>query len=228
MNITFISDTHSLHDSIDMPLNGDVICHCGDLSNIGTAREVDNFMRWYSELDPPYKILIAGNHDISAEKARDRFLKSIPDNIIYLENNPVEINGVKFWGSPVTPEFGIGWAFNRKRGEDIKQIWDDIPDDTDVLLTHGPPYGVGDGIIMADVGEDPHKGCEELMTRVDKVRPKIHAFGHIHEARSIYHDPEKDVAFLNCSIVSRFMKVVNNPIKVNIDPETKETKLVEK
>lgn len=228
MNITFISDTHNRHEGIDMPLDGDVICHCGDFSNLGFFRRIEEFMEWFSELNAPHKILIAGNHDLSVEENPERFKKYIPDNVTYLENTFVTIDGVKFWGSPITPAFGNGWAFNRQRGSDIRKVWEEIPRDTDVLLTHGPPYGVGDKAFRTFPGEDPHRGCEELIAKVTEVGPKVHAFGHIHEARTVYHDPEKDTAFVNCSIVNLYQDPVNNPVKVFINPDTKETRLIDK
>jgi len=92
----------------------------------------------------------------------------------------VIIEGVKFYGSPWQPRF-FDWAFNLDRGEEIKKKWDLIPMDTDVLITHGPPYGILD---LTHEGEKV--GCEELMKAVLRVQPKIHIFGHIHEAYGEY------------------------------------------
>lgn len=226
--ITFISDTHTLHNRIDMPLHGDIICHTGDFSNRGFFFNIDDFLNWFSDLDYDYKIMIAGNHDTSVETKSEEFLSKIPDNVIYLENDFTIVNGIKIWGSPVTPTFGVGWAFNRDRGEDIRRVWDGIPGDTDIVLTHGPPHGFGDKILRPDPGEDPHRGCEELLAAIHRLNPCIHAFGHIHEGRTVYHDMENDIAYINSSIVDSSLKPVNNPIHVGVDSETKETFLIDR
>jgi len=97
----------------------------------------------------------------------------------YLENSGVEIDGVKFWGSPWQPEF-FNWAFNLPRGRRLAEIWALIPDDTEVLITHTPPYGILDRV---DSGE--HVGCEDLRRALQRVKPKVHVFGHIHEDRGV-------------------------------------------
>jgi len=87
----------------------------------------------------------------------------------------VEIEGVRFWGSPWQPWF-FDWAFNLERGEEIRAKWELIPDDTEVLITHGPPQGHGD---MTSRGEGA--GCADLLARIRQVKPRYHLFGHIHE-----------------------------------------------
>ncbi|MFN8395634.1 MAG: metallophosphoesterase [Bacteroidia bacterium] len=122
------------------------------------------------------------------------------DNVIYLNDSGVEIEGVKIWGSPIQPWF-FDWAFNRQRGADIAKHWALIPEDTDILVTHGPPYGILD---RTDDGK--LVGCEELIKVVERIRPKIHVFGHIHEAHgSLIKD---GTHYVNASILNlRYMRV---------------------
>lgn len=228
MNITFISDTHTCHRQIQMPMSGDVICHCGDMTNFGSSRVVKDFAEWFDELDFDYKIFIAGNHDLSAETKKDKFLKKIPEDIIYLENEGVVINGIKFWGSPVSPHTIQAWAFAKERGEEIRAYWDMIPEDTDVLLTHGPPYGVGDETSTPQEGEDPHRGCKDLLEVVQNVKPFIHSFGHIHEGRTVYDDKRNNIAYINASVVNKAREVVNDPIKVFLNKDDEEIYLIDK
>ena len=123
----------------------------------------------------------------------------------YLDDSGCEIEGIRFWGSPITPEF-CNWAFMREP-RDIGRHWDAIPDDTDVLITHGPPHGILD--------QCPDSvGCEQLLEAVKRVGPKVHAFGHIHEGHGIL---EKDgTTFVNASIMDGRYRPVNAPIGVEV------------
>jgi len=116
-------------------------------------------------------------------------------DIIYLNDTGTTIEGLKIWGSPVQPEF-FNWAFNRERGEDICKHWDLIPDDTDILITHGPAFGILDRVL-----EGEYVGCSDLLKKIKQIKPKIHAFGHIHEA---YGQCEEDgTTFINACNVNR-------------------------
>src|SRR5690625_1620059 len=143
MKIVAISDTHGRHADIVFP-KGDMLIHAGDVSSRGTRTQVADFIDWFARQPHKYKIFIAGKHDFFLEQADVQEIKElIPEGIIYLNDSGVEIEGIKFWGSPVTPWF-YNWAFNRDRGEEIKQHWDLIPDDIRVLITHGPPSRILD------------------------------------------------------------------------------------
>jgi len=209
MKITFFSDTHTHHDDIVFP-EADVLVCTGDFTNIGSLADVEDFCSFMLKQPHEYKIVIAGNHDFCFEnkfKSDAEHLLKLA-GVIYLNDSGCIINGFKFWGSPVQPYFG-NWAFNRQRGTDIKKHWDLIPQDTNILLTHGPAYGILD---MCDHGE--RVGCRELLKRIDEVRPKIHAFGHIHEG---YGKLElKDIIFINSSILDETYTIRNEPITVEI------------
>lgn len=120
MQIIAISDTHGKHRHLSVP-EGDVLIHAGDISGSGRKDQVVDFMEWFTEQNHPHKIFIAGNHDFFFERAGlEEICSIIPKSIIYLNDSGIEINGIKFWGSPITPWFN-SWAFNRNRGADIKQ-----------------------------------------------------------------------------------------------------------
>lgn len=176
MRIVCISDTHSLHRQIEVP-DGDLLIHAGDCLGVGTLDELEDLDHWFSELPHPHKILIAGNHDwcFQDEPAEARALVR---HAHYLQDSPLELNGLKFWGSPWTPVF-FNWAFNLTRGEAIAERWARIPEDTDVLITHGPPAGILDRIDSPTGTVRP--GCEALAERVAQLAPTLHVFGHIHE-----------------------------------------------
>lgn len=199
MRIVLISDTHNQHDGLALP-DGDILIHSGDFSGRGRVDEVQRFMDWFGRRPHRHKVLIAGNHDFLAEKDPTAFAQMIPDNVTYLNDSGVEIEGLKIWGSPIQPWF-FDWAFNRQRGAEIAKHWALIPEDTDILVTHGPPYGILD---KTDDGK--LVGCEELIKVVERIRPKVHVFGHIHEAHgSLVKD---GTHFVNASVLNlRYMLV---------------------
>ena len=211
MDITFISDTHTKHKSFSQVLNkgGDVIVCCGDVTSTGEEAELKKFADWYDALPFTYKILIAGNHDFIFEQRPTLARRILGDkSIIYLENEEVMIDGLKFYGSPVTPLFN-NWAFNKQRGAEIKSYWDKIPADTDVLITHGPPFRILDAISLG-----LHVGCETLKETVFRIKPNIHAFGHVHEAYGTKNT--EGIYFINASLVNEKYQPVNKPVTVNI------------
>lgn len=173
MRLVAISDTHQRHSEISLP-PGDVLIHAGDWTHRGRPNECLTFLKWFASQEHAHKILICGNHELTDSPAK--MAQEIGD-IHYLENSSVTINGVKFYGSPQTPEF-FNWAYMTKSDEERKQVWSKIPLDTGVLITHGPPRDILDLCGSGNVG-DP------VLARyvADAVRPQAHIFGHIHEGR---------------------------------------------
>lgn len=183
-----------------------MIIHAGDISKRGTQSEVVDFLDWYQSPQFKHKIFIAGNHDFFFEQNNAEMIHDIiPKEIIYLNDSGIQIDGIRFWGSPVSPRF-FDWAFNRDRGADIKAHWDLIPPKTDILITHGPPYNILDQTLRGDI-----VGCEDLFEAVERTRPRVHVFGHIHEA---YGEVEKSgTKFINASVLDVRYKLVNSPIE---------------
>ena len=199
-----ISDTHGQHQHLTLP-QGDVLLHAGDISSRGKKSEIVDFIKWFEATNYKYKVFIAGNHDFYFEKESSEEIESIiPSSIIYLNDSFTIVEGIKIWGSPITPWF-YDWAFNRHRGEEIKKYWDLIPADTDMLITHGPVFGILDKTQAAK-----NVGCEELLKAVNIIQPKIHLCGHIHEAYGMRHVDE--TTFINASVLNVNYKLVNSPI----------------
>lgn len=210
MKIVCISDIHNKQKHINMP-EGDVVVCTGDISSRGYDHELKNFIKWYSKLPYKRKVLICGNHDIGAEiEFSTEFKEWCKDaGIDYLENSEVTIDGVKFYGSPVTPTFGVGWAWNVDRDR-IKKYWEAIPSDTGVLLTHGPPYSILDRAFYTN----DNVGCYHLFKKVFETKPKLHVFGHIHEQ---YGTRVIDgITFVNACICNLGYTPSNAPIVVEI------------
>jgi Icc-related predicted phosphoesterase len=203
LRIILISDTHEQHEQVFVP-PCDVLIHAGDLTYRGSPAATDMAIQWLDKQPAKYVVMIAGNHDWFFQKhpyAARELLH--PTRIAYLENEAVIIKGVKFWGSPITPTF-MDWAFNCDRA-DIFKYWDMIPDDTDVLITHGPPLSILDTPRL----NDEHCGDYDLRVALKRVKPAVHVFGHIHGGYGTREiEPTK---FYNASVVNEAYKVRNAP-----------------
>lgn len=209
MKILFLSDTHSQHRKLKNLPQADMVIHGGDVSRSGKDHEVEDFINWFSRLDYQYKIFIAGNHDFYFENETiNRIQKMLPPNAHYLCDSGVVIEGINFWGSPVTPTF-FNWAFNRDRGKEITKHWDKIPQNTDVLITHGPPLGILD---QNDTRQNV--GCENLLSKLQSIKPQYHLFGHIHEAYGTHQTAQ--TTFVNGCILDESYLIANKPVLMNI------------
>lgn len=195
-----------MHERLVLP-EGDLIIHSGDVSGNGTFREVLNFLQWFSQLPYKSKVFIAGNHDFAFEKKMIP-ITELPEGVTYLEDSIVTIDNLKIYGSPYTPEF-LNWAFMKKRGAQIRKVWDNIPSNVDILVTHGPPLMIRD-----QTTQGRHQGCEDLLFKVKQVKPLLHVFGHIHEAYGI--EEQFGTRFINASVLDQHYQMVNTPIVVDI------------
>ncbi len=207
MKIVAISDTHRMHRQIELP-PGDVLVHAGDIGIENSFEHLIDFNDWLGTLPFKHKICIPGNHDFQIEYYPDQ-AKEIMTNGHLLINEEITINGIKFYGSPVTPRFH-DWAYNVDRGPEIAEVWAKIPNDTDVLITHGPPYSILDRVRWGGYSV----GCEELLKRITEVRPQVHVSGHIHEAAG---QLEQDgILFVNASTCNLQYQPINPPITFDI------------
>lgn len=217
MKVVAISDTHCLHDRLTLP-EGDVLVHAGDFCNYGDIPEVARFHLFLSRVSPNYKevIVIAGNHDRifeSQSSLAESLLRQNLDNVHYLRDSSVTIDGIKFYGSPWQPAFN-NWAFNLERGEEIASKWALIPEDTDVLITHGPPYGILDDVAFPNDGK-PNLGCVDLVEAVKRISPTFHVFGHIHidlNFHSTQVEERDGTTFINASICNDNYLPKNPPV----------------
>ena len=248
MRITHISDTHNKHNQLNGKLpGGQLLIHSGDFTSIGRKHEVEKFIEWLDKQDYTHKVFIAGNHDLTFQSERlyeeksayferrifdtpgsegkpewlVELLNNLPDSVYYLENSSIKLEGINIWGSPYSPSFGYGWAFNKDRGHDITQCWNEIPMDTDIVITHTPIYGYNDRA----ANTNQNVGCADLYHRLREVNPHLHFCGHIHEAYghktmglTEWYDLQ---TFNGCSCNLRY-EAENNPISFNYNFETGE------
>lgn len=203
MKIVAISDTHGLHTQVKVP-DGDILIHTGDVSSQGKEFEIILFLNWFRDLPHKHKVFIAGNHDFYFERTpKSDVNKIIPDNVIYLNDSGVTVEGIRIWGSPIQPWF-YDWAFNRHRGAEIKKHWDLIPENTDILMTHGPAFGIHDRTTRGE-----KVGCVDLREAIDRIQPTLFVCGHIHEAHGVLDNGQ--TTFINASVVDAKYRVVNKP-----------------
>lgn len=207
VRIIAISDTHNHHDKLVIP-DGDILIHAGDMTGRGTARELKNVTDFLRGLPHQHKILIAGNHDFCFERDREVALQSL-NGLIYLQDQEVTVEGLRIYGSPWQPWF-YDWAFNLHRGAPIRAKWDRIPLGLDVLITHGPPHGILDQTRLG-----MNLGCEELKAAVDRVRPRVHIFGHIHEAGG--QKIKKGIKFFNVSSCDELYQTLSPPRVIDLE-----------
>lgn len=206
MRLVLLSDTHGLHKRVQV-LDGDVLLFAGDMSMSGSYKEIAEFAQWFGNQPHKHKLAIAGNHDWLFQRQPEMAREILANNHIgYLEDSGTEIDGISFYGSPQTPFF-LEWAFNVPRGPCIRKYWNMIPDSVDVLITHGPVWGILDQA-SPRLGTE-HLGCEELLERVQIVRPKLHLFGHIHGSSG--SKVIGNTVFVNASIVNEAYGPANTP-----------------
>jgi Icc-related predicted phosphoesterase len=201
LRIVAISDTHGLYRRIKIPA-GDVLIHAGDMTRHGRLDEMDDFNEFLGTLPHPCKLIIAGNHDFSFESHPAESQRRL-SNGTYLQDRGISVQGVNFYGSPWQPQFR-DMAFNLARGPALQDKWRLIPQETDVLITHGPPRGQRDRSLLSGP-----VGCRDLMETVERIKPVLHIFGHIHEAAG--QSSNGHTLFVNTSVCNALYWPVNQP-----------------
>lgn len=204
--IVIISDTHK-RSPMDLP-KGDILIHAGDF-DIRDEFELNYIINWFNSLDFENIVFIGGNHDLYLEQLFKAEIEPIvPKNIYYLCNTEITIEGIKIWGSPYSPAFSQGWAFNGFI-DDLRKIWDNIPSDIDIVITHCPPFGINDQV------NGISQGCPALRDRIKEIKPKYLIHGHIHEGYGVYQD--ENTVYINASLMDGFQSMVNKPIVIDYE-----------
>jgi len=195
MKIVCISDTHCLHDRLYHPIPmGDVLVHAGDFSRTGTLEQIEQFAKWFAAQPHEHKLVICGNHEaeFSGNTRYYKYhLEKYDGNVQFIHNELVTIDGLNFYGESYSPIAG-SWGWGYEPGPEARDIWDQLPEETDVLITHGPPsmYGdVGPDYKNKYVSRLVHYGCPELTTRLSETKTKWIVCGHIHYSYGVYKMP---------------------------------------
>ncbi|KAM3133384.1 hypothetical protein pb186bvf_014545 [Paramecium bursaria] len=221
LQIVCISDTHG--SIIPLP-EGDILIHCGDFTNVGEGPEIVKFANWMKSLKNQFKhiIVIAGNHDMvldidEQERLKPRmrsqkqydskeYIQILKESCTYLVNESIIVEGIKIWGSPYSLEF-CNWGF-QIFPEHAAKLWAQIDQDSDIVVTHGPPKGFGDKVCY----NNQNVGDIDLLNRILNIKPKYHLFGHIHEGYGQWE--YEGINFINCSINTFKYKPTNKPIVI--------------
>jgi Icc-related predicted phosphoesterase len=213
--VVLASDTHMLHGRVNWQ-EGDILVHAGDMTSYGSSDELGEFIKWLEQAPYERVVIIAGNHDriFTRDNSRARKILLESRKTIYLEDNSCEINGVRFYGTPWTfndvydDEY---WAFGQRSEPDLQKKWDMIPsNDIDVLVTHSPPLNILDKTWLKENVGSPGLLAEIL----DRIKPKVHVFGHIHEAYGTAQI--NGTTFVNACLCNLHDEPVNNPVVVEI------------
>lgn len=204
MRIVCIGCSHGRHLNLTLP-SGDTLIHTGDYSRRGDESDVRSFLKWLEAQPFKHRVFVDGNHDGFSEEYPESMrymVAEIAPSVHYLNDSGVILDGLRFWGSPVTPYF-LDWWWNRQRGPKIQKHWDKIPDDIQVLVTHGPALGHLDLIMPGFASDrDEHQGCGNLRTTIDGrlKQLKLHTFSHLHY-EGCTNKTEKGVIYVNAAVV---------------------------
>lgn len=224
--VTFLSDTHT-RTNFDIPLpGGDLLIFAGDCMSSGYAlNELEDFVYWISKQDYTYKVCIAGNHDRYCENfpkymVKDIFERYYDDGVRYIQDELIELCGLKIYGTPYQPFF-CDWAFNIKDSGTLKNIFKMCPDGVDIFVTHCPPYDILDKSHLSRpfygmTGEEP-LGSKELLEAINEmeVKPKVNVFGHIHGDGGKMVEID-GVKYINASICDEKYKPTNEVISIEL------------
>ena len=212
MKVCCISDTHGQHrcKSLIIP-KCDLLIHAGDITGRGSPEVIRDFNAWIGELKDKHivgeAVVIPGNHDLSLDSVKmNRPVSDIVNmftNCELLIDVEMDFDGKKIWGSPYTPAF-MDWAFNKKPGAELREHWKNIPKNLDILVTHGPPFGIQDKANVQNLGD------KDLFDAVIIKSPLVHVFGHIHGGYGMA--AKYGTLFVNASLLNEEYKIVNQPI----------------
>ncbi|KDO24011.1 hypothetical protein SPRG_10707 [Saprolegnia parasitica CBS 223.65] len=214
LRIVCISDTHSRHGDLVVP-DGDILIHAGDFTKRGLHTEIKAFDEWLGTLPHRHKIVIAGNHELSLDAAC--VSKQLLRHCTYLENQVVEVEGIRIFGSPYsTLNPGCIMAFQAFPGSHAQSIWGQAPAHVDILVTHGPPLGIRDLSVRGQLCGD-----EDLLHDVQtRIQPKYHVFGHIHECYG--SEILGPTTFINAASSTMLRQCTNAPIVFDISVASKD------
>jgi Icc-related predicted phosphoesterase len=204
LRLVLISDTHESHRDVDVP-SGDVLIHAGDFTLFSQSyASIRDFNLWLGELPHRHKFVVPGNHEFFLEA--DRAKRSLLSNATVLIDEAIEIESLRFWGSPITPLYS--GAFGLSSATDRGRAYARIPADADVLITHGPPYGVLD----INPRNGLHGGCPELFEALKRIEPSLHVFGHVHGAYGTL--TAGSTTFVNASLAGPDGGIAYDPIVI--------------
>jgi Icc-related predicted phosphoesterase len=232
-----MSDSHTKHDQVIVPPNIDILFHCGDWTFRGYKDEVESFAKWLEKQPAKHIVLTGGNHEVTFKRCLEGS-ETDPSSKTWITDHcprahiliheSLELEGIKIFGSPWTPAFAQGWVWNAARTPTdaahyfqplLADLWNDIPTDTNVLITHGPPLGILDWALDYSTGRIENAGCRDLARKIETLKDiRIHAFGHLHYCGSKTLRFKK-VQFINAAVVNDQYKISNSGVWIDYEPK---------
>lgn len=210
LRIVCMSDTHERYNQLmlnpTLIPEGDLLLHAGDMTFKGEYSKYTEMDDWLSHVRCRHKVIVPGNHDVTFETDWSGAVACFSNVDAFLNQSYALVSGLKIWGEPRQPWF-YNWAFNVPRDQ-MRSVWEKVPTDVDVLLTHGPPLGIG------DFTRGQHVGCEFQRKWIEEVKPKLVVCGHIHTGYGVYQLGSTMV--VNASICNHKYQPVNAPIVVTL------------
>lgn len=216
LRFVVISDTHNRIDSGFVLPEGDILIHCGDLTMKGGTDEIHSFISCLTNWRFRHKIVIAGNHDFTfdplfcrtANKSNLHYNEALKRELgrycTYLEDSGVDLYGYRLWGTPWIPRHTKS-AFSLSDGcAELRAKREMIPDNIDILITHGPAYGLNDLTV-----DNRHVGCPLLLESFQRIHPLIHLCGHIHECHGIAET--RHFPSVNAAICAKKYRPIHRP-----------------
>ena len=215
IRIVAIADSHGSHDELKMP-DGDILVVAGDFCGLGDMDDVINFNKWLRTLPHRRKIIVPGNHDLICP-ANKELVKQMFGDAIYLDMEGAQVMNLRFFGSPWTPRF-YSWAYMYPRNSgQAKDIYAQVPSNTDILITHGPAHGTKLGWVPDGHNGGEDAGCEVLRQRIEALQGlKAHICGHIH-CGGHQTDMVGKVPSYNVSVMNEEYWVTNPPTVIDIE-----------
>ena len=211
MIVDCISDLHGYRPNLS---GGDLLIIAGDLTATDTASAYRDFAGWLRSLDYETIIIVPGNHD--GALGYSDLPWSDDSRVKFLCDSGVAIKGYQVWGSPWTLAFPgqhpSAMAYALDNHAEIDARFELIPEGTNILVTHAPPYGIRD-CIEDSRGFPLNVGSQSLLKHVKRVCPELHVYGHIHEG---YGECPFKTHFVNASQVDKFYNHVNKPIRIHL------------
>ena len=230
IRVVCLSDTHGKEGKMVHPVPpGDILIHAGDFTDFGGPHQIIHFNQFLKDLPHKHKLVIAGNHEVSLDKREFPYkikyknklespydpsvtLKLLSD-CIYLQDSGINLYGYNFWGTPWQDSYSE-WAFYYKECK-IKPKFKEIPNNTDILITHTAPMGIGDRCMDVKMF-DPlgySEGSIDLLEELGRIKPQYHVFGHTHDQPGIYLSNKlKETRFINATICDKYYSPTNPPI----------------
>eukprot|EP01084_Bolivina_argentea_P150267 262437_1 len=226
IHIVHISDTHMRHERLSkqniIPFKKDsvnILIHSGDfaqrlkLTKTGEMpSQIQNFKKWFASQPHHKKIIIAGNNEIAFNHFHKNDIRTKifnDENVMYLQDDGIQLYGINFYGTPWTSSTRMGFSASQK---ELRQKWKLIPFDTDILITHLPPKGVMDTACKSTYNFDKkcdicgylhprygHWGNQDLLNEVvNRIKPKAHLFGHVHQCSGF--EVRNNILFINSAM----------------------------